>query len=101
MLNHPTTHPKSTWENLDQTKHIPLHWGKKLNGSSTISKAIFNEPLPLSIYQNGIRTALRDEGEGRCENGGTWQKEKVFIKDSEVEVGGEEEGEKREEERLK
>lgn len=54
-------------------------------------KSHFNEHLPLSIYQNGIRTALNDLGEGSCEKEGMWQEEKLFIKDSEVVVGGEKE----------
>lgn len=105
MLYHPTAFPDSTEGKQNNRKnrgkkrnltrhsshmHTPLDWG---GDRSTISKAIFNEPLPLSIYQNGIRTALSGWGEGRWENGGTWLKEKkVFIKDSEVEVGGESEG---------
>lgn len=79
--------------------HTPLDW--KRNSGSTISRAIFNEPLPLSIYQNGIRTALSYWGEWSREDGGMWQREKkVFIKDREVEVGGGSVG-GGEEERLK
>lgn len=45
----------------------------------------------FSIYQNGIRTAT--EGRDAGKTGATWQTEKkVFIKDSEVEVGGERSG---------
>lgn len=107
MLNDCTTpFPlKAPVKKLDQTQNTHTHSTKKNSSSSTISKAIFNEPLPLfSIYQNGIRTALSDWGERSWENGGMWQKEKkkkVFIKDSEVEVGEGREGGKKKWERKR
>lgn len=66
-------------------------WLGQKESKGKTNRASFNEPLPLSIYQNEIRTALSSSGEGSGENGGTWQKQgkKVFIKDTEVEVGGE------------
>lgn len=80
MLNHPTTSPKSTWgkKKINSTihcrhaqKHAPMQtplYHKEMC-SSTISKDIFNELRSLSIYQNGIRTALSDSGEQSRENG--------------------------------
>lgn len=110
MLNHPTTHAKSTWENLDQTKRVPLHMGKKKKNTTVTAEAQSAKPFLMSFFPSPyIRTELGQhsatvgrEAARMGAHGRRKKKRKVFIKDSEVEVGGEEEGgEKREEERLK